>query len=214
MNRPNAKEKILEAADALFSEIGFDATTVRKIAEVSGINKALIHYHFKSKDGLFEMVLDRYFAELSDTLHGALLLEGTLQDRLSVLIERYMEFLERNRNFTPIVHRELNGGRHMERIIAHMVPLFQFMRKAIRASSSRPRTDDLSAEHVLITGYGMIVTYFTCGGIVARLIDGDPLSAENLQSRNRHIRKMLEIILKGLNGSPAAETAAAGPMTS
>jgi AcrR family transcriptional regulator len=204
MNRPNAREKILEAADALFSEIGFDGTTVRKIAEVSGTNKALIHYHFKSKEGLFDQVLDVYFKELSDTLHGALLLEGTLQERLAVLFERYMNFLERNRNFTPIVHRELNGGRHMDRIIDHMVPLFQFTLKAIQVSSSPSRTADLSAEHLLISGYGMIITYFTCSGIVERLFDGNPLSDENLQSRNRHIRKMLEIILKGVNESPAA----------
>ena len=57
---PSARDQILEAADHLFGEYGFDATATRHIAERCGVNKALIHYHFSNKQGLFEAVLDRY----------------------------------------------------------------------------------------------------------------------------------------------------------
>ena len=78
-----ARERILKAADRVFGEMGFDAATVRRIAEISKKNKALIHYHFDSKEGLFESVLDHYFEELSDDLHRALMIDAPLTVRLT-----------------------------------------------------------------------------------------------------------------------------------
>lgn len=189
----------MKAADRVFGEMGFDAATVRKIAEVSKTNKALIHYHFGSKEGLFEGVLDRYFEELSKGLQGALISDGPLSDRMTRVFDRYLEFLERNRNFVPIVHRELNGGKQMPRVIAHMIPLFRIVLQGIRETYPKTRAGDLSAEHLLVSGYGMIITYFTCGGIVEKLIGGDPMSSQNLQNRKKHLYRMFEIIIRALD---------------
>ena len=128
----------MKAADRVFGEMGFDAATIRKIADISKTNKALIHYHFESKEGLFESVLDHYFEELSQNLHGALISNGPLSDRLIRMFDRYLDFLEKNRNFVHIVHREINGGKQMERVIAHMIPLFQFVLQGIREAYPKP----------------------------------------------------------------------------
>jgi AcrR family transcriptional regulator len=52
----DTKEKILQAADELFGRLGYDAATTREIAERCQVNKALIHYHFKNKEGLLASV--------------------------------------------------------------------------------------------------------------------------------------------------------------
>ena len=62
----------MKAADKLFGDVGYDAATTREIAELSGVNKALIHYHFKSKEALFENVLDWYYENLGNALKKAL----------------------------------------------------------------------------------------------------------------------------------------------
>jgi AcrR family transcriptional regulator len=193
-----AREKILRAADRVFGEMGFDAATVRQIAEISKTNKALIHYHFNSKEGLFKSVLDHYFEELSDVLHKTLIADRPLPDRMNRLFEQYIEFLEKNKNFIHIIHREINGGKQMARVIAHMVPLFQLVLRGIREAYPATRSGDLSAEHLLISGYGMIITYFTCGGIVEQLVGSDPMLPKNLQVRRKHLYRMLEIILAAL----------------
>ena len=54
----DTRGRILEAADQLFGSVGFDATTIRAIASLSGVNKALIHYHFSNKDRLLDHLLD------------------------------------------------------------------------------------------------------------------------------------------------------------
>ena len=193
-----AREKILRAADRVFGEMGFDAATVRQIAEISKTNKALIHYHFNSKEGLFKSVLDHYFEELSDVLHKTLIADRPLPDRMNRLFEQYIEFLEKNKNFIHIIHREINGGKQMARVIAHIVPLFQLVLRGIREAYPATRSGDLSAEHLLISGYGMIITYFTCGGIVEQLVGSDPMLPKNLQVRRKHLYRMLEIILAAL----------------
>jgi TetR/AcrR family transcriptional regulator len=194
-----AKDKILQAADRLFGENGFDAASLSKIAAASKINKALIHYHFKNKEGLFASVLDRYFEKLTDTLQSALLGEGTLPDRISKLIDNYIDFLEKNRNFIHIIQREINGGKQQDRVIRHMVPLFQMIAKAGREAYPATRSGDLAAEHMLISCYGMIITYFTCHGIMEKLLGGDPMSGENLRARKKHIQRLMDMVSEHIN---------------
>lgn len=193
------RERILKAADRVFGEMGFDAATVRKIADISKTNKALIHYHFSSKEGLFESVLDQYFEELSRNLHAALISDRPLSERIIRMFDGYIDFLEKNRNFVHIIHREINGGKQMERVIAHMIPLFQFALQGIREAYPRTRAGELSAEHLLVSGYGMIITYFTCSGIVEKLIGNNPMSPKNLQIRKKHLYRMFEIIIRALD---------------
>src|SRR5881409_2705358 len=53
------QEKILDAAEALFMEHGFEATSLRLITAAAGVNLAAVNYHFGSKEELFEAVLTR-----------------------------------------------------------------------------------------------------------------------------------------------------------
>lgn len=53
------KARVLDAAEALFMEHGFEATTLRQITAAAGVNLAAAHYHFGSKEDLFEAVLKR-----------------------------------------------------------------------------------------------------------------------------------------------------------
>ena len=53
------KTRILDAAEALFMEHGFEATSLRSITAAAGVNLAAVNYHFGSKDELFQAVLTR-----------------------------------------------------------------------------------------------------------------------------------------------------------
>lgn len=68
--KPNKKELtrvknqtlILDAAEQLFSQLGYDGTSMSMVAKEAGVPKANILYYFKSKDGLYENVIDRIIA--------------------------------------------------------------------------------------------------------------------------------------------------------
>ena len=53
------KERLLDAAEALFMEHGFEATSLRLITAAAGVNLAAVNYHFGSKEELFQSVLTR-----------------------------------------------------------------------------------------------------------------------------------------------------------
>jgi AcrR family transcriptional regulator len=58
-NSTATKQKILDAAEALFMEHGFEATPLRQITAVAAVNLASVNYHFGSKEDLFQTVLTR-----------------------------------------------------------------------------------------------------------------------------------------------------------
>jgi AcrR family transcriptional regulator len=53
------KDRLLDTAEALFMEHGFEATSLRMITTAAGVNLAAVNYHFGSKEELFETVLTR-----------------------------------------------------------------------------------------------------------------------------------------------------------
>src|SRR6478672_11783859 len=53
------KDRILDAAEALFMEHGFEATSLRALTAAAGVNLAAVNYHFGSKEELFQTVLTR-----------------------------------------------------------------------------------------------------------------------------------------------------------
>lgn len=192
------RERILRAADDLFAQVGFDAATTREIAEQSRVNKALIHYHFKNKEGLLACLLDRYYHKLAQTLQGSLQAEGSLRDRMRALVDGYIDFLSHNRNFNRIVQREASGGKHMERISGHMTPLFGLGIRVIQEVYPSTASGDMSAAQILVSFYGMCITYFTYHRLIEQLTGEDPLSSESLAARKCHLLKMIDIMVEAI----------------
>jgi AcrR family transcriptional regulator len=57
--RPLTTERILDSAERLFADHGFEGTSIRDIVDSAKVNLAAIHYHFRSKEALLEAVLTR-----------------------------------------------------------------------------------------------------------------------------------------------------------
>ena len=59
------KDQILDVAERLFSEMGFEATSLRALTQEAGVNLAAVNYHFKSKNGLIEALFERRLAPMN-----------------------------------------------------------------------------------------------------------------------------------------------------
>jgi TetR/AcrR family transcriptional regulator len=200
----SARDAILDAADTLFGELGFDAASTRQIGEAAGINKALIHYHFASKQSLFNSVLDRYYERLNETLRGALEADGSLRERLGRLLESYVDFLNENRRFSRMVQREVASGRHVDHITEHMAPIFRLGEELVRQTYPATRDGDLAASQLLVSFYGMVVSWFTFSPVVEGLLGADPLDEQRLLERKRHLQRMLDLVLAAID-TPAGD---------
>ena len=189
--------KILAATEHLFGDLGFDATTTRDIAEHSGVNKGLIHYHFGSKEDLLAALLDDYYERLTTSLLAAIGRRSGLAAQAEDVLDAYADFLAQNRTFCSIVQREVASGRHVERIVARTLPSFQLGTQWFgRLAAHAPEGLELS--HVLTSVYGMVVTYFTYGRVLQQLTGKDPFSADALESRKRHVRRVVALLFREL----------------
>lgn len=68
----STKNKILDAAENLFADKGFNGTSLREITSQAEVNLAAVNYHFGSKKELIKAVMSRYMNELSPRLEIAL----------------------------------------------------------------------------------------------------------------------------------------------
>ncbi len=66
MTEPNASTAILDAAESVFALHGFDGASMRQIAAEAGVAQALLHYHFGTKEKLYEAM----FARRSDAINA------------------------------------------------------------------------------------------------------------------------------------------------
>ena len=202
----NAREQILSAADQLFGEVGFDAASTREIALRSGVNKALIHYHFRSKEGLFLAVLDRYYQRLNQLLAAQLAAGGEFRERMTRLIDVYHDFLAENLNFSRIVQRESSNGKHLARIQGHLAPMFAAAVQMLHRSFPQTRAGELAAHQLLVSFYGMIVSYFTYSAVLHGLTGKDPLAKRELANRKQHLHFMLELVISALEKPPGGKS--------
>ena len=97
------KELILDAAESLFADSGFQATSLRDITGAAGVNLASVNYHFGSKDALLTALLERHFApvnnrrvELLDELEAASAGTAKLEDLVRALLSPPFELFARD----------------------------------------------------------------------------------------------------------------------
>jgi AcrR family transcriptional regulator len=91
--KPNMREAILVAAEELFATNGFNAVSVRDIAQAAGANPGSVTYHFKTKDGLLLEIYRRHCAPMNlrrSELLAAAKRVRDLQDRLEAIVRAYV----------------------------------------------------------------------------------------------------------------------------
>lgn len=103
---------ILNAAERIFAEKGFTRASTQEVAAAAGVSQSQIHYHFGSKEALWDATHDRVFREYYQV--QVEILTGALQpgeDRLSRSVEAYFRFFQGHPSFARmLMHNLLEGG--------------------------------------------------------------------------------------------------------
>ncbi|MEZ0129126.1 TetR/AcrR family transcriptional regulator [Flavobacterium sp. LBUM151] len=112
------KIQILEVAEKLFSEKGFEGTSIRDISKHAKINVAMISYYFGSKERLLEALIFYKTSDIKLQLDN--LLKENLEplDKVNKLIEIYINRINCNRGIYRILHFELTSKKREENLVA------------------------------------------------------------------------------------------------
>lgn len=103
------EQKILEAAEELFVEKGFAATSTTEIARLAGCNHAMLHYYFRTKEKLFQTI----FEEKIKLFVGAFFItdgsEGSFEENLRRKISAHFDLIGQNPRLPLFILRELGS---------------------------------------------------------------------------------------------------------
>ncbi len=109
-------DRILAAAAVEFAERGFGGARVDRIARRARVNKAMLYYHFRSKQGLYRALLRRTFTLAAERFGAIAATAAPAPDKVDRLIAEFAGLIEQQGVFPAIMLREVaEGGAHLDR---------------------------------------------------------------------------------------------------
>src|SRR5436309_542735 len=118
MSRPArvSPDRILAAAALEFAERGFAGARVDRIARRARVNKAMLYYHFKSKQTLYRTLLGQMFTLAGRRLHTIAMSGQPPAEKIDEVITALAELVREHASFPAIMLREVaEGGVHLDR---------------------------------------------------------------------------------------------------
>jgi len=104
----NTEKQILIAAREVFITKGFEGARMREIADRAGINKALLHYYFRSKDKLFEAIFSEVAVHLFPAIKQVLEAELGVKEKITFFVKVYLKELTESPFIPAFVLNTLN----------------------------------------------------------------------------------------------------------
>lgn len=112
MGQLDARGRILRAAERLFAEKGFAATSVQEITDAAEVNKALLYYYFEDKHSLYVSLIDDGIEQMRCALDDALRLDASPTERLRRFVCLHVDLLWSRRDLLQVVQRCVMAGEH------------------------------------------------------------------------------------------------------
>jgi AcrR family transcriptional regulator len=196
------KDHILDVAERVFSEMGFDGSSTRMISGEAGVNMAMLNYYFGSKEGLFLAVIERkitYFQNILQILGNDESISSW--GKIESYIEIYGDRVVNNNCFQKLLYQELTMNRRTELaekirniLMKSVSELFRIMQEGIDNGEFRKDTD---MQMVVSTLYGtknfILNTPLMSSTMLGYDIQDEKVLEEQFKPR---IKKYLKTLLK------------------
>lgn len=155
------EEKILSAATLIFRARGKEGARMQDIADEAGINKALLHYYFHSKDLLFEKVFKEnsnlFFSKLNQIIQS----DTALFDKIDNLCDAYISMSLEN-PFIPILiidESNKNPSEFIQKLFSgsNKKPNFNTFKEQIRLEVKAGKIKPTNPEHLIMNILGLCI---------------------------------------------------------
>src|SRR5271154_3398925 len=118
MRSAETRAEILAAAGCIFAKAGLAGARTDAIADAAGVNKALLYYYFKSKETLYEAVVEDHFREFNRRALEVLAAPGPARTVLLRYASLHFDFISARHQSAPLFQQlMMAGGKFLERLI-------------------------------------------------------------------------------------------------
>ena len=201
-----SRSAILDAAERLFAEGGFDATSLNQVGTAAGVSRGTPGYFFRSKAELYQAVLDRSFAEVRDAVRAgrerALASNEDHETILAGAVSDYFDFLAARPNFVRLIEREALNGSRLPDGVSHL----SAGQEALAAISAELGLDDAEsgeAAQLLLSIISLCWFPMIHARTVAPAVGVRLDTAAEMERRKRHV---IGLVLHGLRGAASLTT--------
>jgi len=193
----STEEKILKAAEEVFMRDGYDGSRMQDIADVAGINKALLHYYFRSKDRLFEKVFDAkiqgFFPKVDEVFNQDIL----FIDKIYFFIEGYMELLRKNPYLPLFVLNTVNSKDKSEFIKKLPIELSRKVAESYQIDLKKGTVRALNPAQFIMSLMGMCIFPFLAKPILLDMFKADNATFDALmKDRIQELKMYVKLILQ------------------
>ena len=210
-NPDRSRSAILDAAERLFAEKGYEATSLHDVGAAAGVSRGTPGYFFGAKSDLYRAVLDRMFAEVREAVRAgrarALASSREPAGILAGAVSDYFDFLAARPNFVRLIEREALGGGALLAGASHLTA----GQDALAAISAELGLDDApsgDAAQLLLSIIALCWFHLIHARTVAPAVGVALARPADLERRKRHI---VDLVLHGIAGLGAAVPATLNP---
>ena len=190
----NAEQIILNAAKNVFQRKGMDGARMQEIADEAGINKALLHYYYRSKQLLFEAVFKNAFSLLAPQLKKILNDDSTLEDKIKNFTSSYISFISKHPYLPNFVIQEIN--RNPEFILKmkenEEFPNLEKFKKQVNHDVKKGHIQSIKAEQLFINVLSLSVFPFIGSPLIKAIGNiNDNQFKQLIEERKTHVANFI-----------------------
>ena len=185
----STRDLILDEALHCFAERGYEGTSLNDIAAGVGIRRPSLLHHFASKEVLYGDVFERLLSELLERLDTAIASPQAGWAKAELVLRAGFDLFADTPDYVRIMRREaLDGGIHLGiDLSATLRPLFDKACDYFDEQMDQGTFRRHDSRHLLITGYGAILTYFSDAPFIDGLLDEEALTPNNIRDHCEHV---------------------------
>lgn len=205
---PSSRDRILDAAEALFAKRGYAGVGLREVAEVVGLGKSSLFHHFKNKPQLYAAVCARILRRIEERLVATLAGGGTPSERLERWLDDLIDLLAANPSYARLLLRslfedddlagEMPEELEVQRAIhSIMTSAGNLLREGMASGAFRAA----NVPHLLLTLVGQTIFPFASGDFGHDILGNDVFDPAEVRRRKQELRDFIRF---GLQLRPAS----------
>jgi len=206
-NAPRTREAVLNAAEQLFADRGYESTSLTDVGTKAGVSRGTPGYFFGSKEQLYRAVLERCLERVRSAVRNgrerALASNEPPDVVLAGAVGEYFDFISANPHFVRLLEREaLGGGLHLKTLPPHLEAAQEALGAIVTELAIDP-ADRAEAEQLLVSMLALSWFHLIHGPTVLRGLGVDADSPKYREERRRHV---VNLVVQGVRGRLAVNS--------
>ncbi len=188
------EEKIYEAARRIFLLKGMEGARMQEIADEAGMNKALLHYYFRSKENLFKAVFKDIFTKFFSKVKDTIFSDISAKEKLIVFIDNYINLIQANPYVPQFIINEINRDPKVLKTLmfeSGIEPqkILEMFFNEVQASN----LSKLDPRHIIVSILGMLIFPFVARPLLQMIYFNDNQEAYTvfLNERKEIVKNMI-----------------------